>query len=61
VQLVTSEAEKVLEFYAGFCAHPATCPKADGKDITDLKLILSGNPARRMKQVWFSDQRRQAP
>jgi hypothetical protein len=34
---------KVLDFYAGFCAHRATCLKADGKDITDLKLILCGN------------------
>ena len=34
---------KVLDFYAGFCAHRATCLKADGKDITDLKLILDGD------------------
>jgi hypothetical protein len=34
---------KVLDFYAGFCAHRATCLKPDGKDITDLKLILSGD------------------
>jgi hypothetical protein len=34
---------KVLDFYAGFCAHRATYLKADGKDITNLKLILSGN------------------
>src|SRR5882762_4525802 len=34
---------KVLDFYAGFCSHRATCPKADGKAITRLKLILSGN------------------
>jgi hypothetical protein len=33
---------KVLDFYAGFCAHRATCLEADGKDITDLKLILNG-------------------
>jgi hypothetical protein len=33
---------KVLDFYAGFCAHRATCLNADGKDITDLKLILNG-------------------
>jgi hypothetical protein len=32
---------KVLDFYAGFFAHRATCLKADGKDITDLKLILN--------------------
>jgi hypothetical protein len=32
---------KVLDFYSGFCAHRATCLKADGKDITDLKLILN--------------------
>ena len=34
---------KVLDFYAGFCAHRATCLKADGQDITDLKLVLDGN------------------
>src|ERR1700737_1958597 len=34
---------KVLDFYAGFCGHRATCLKPDGKDITDLKLILSGD------------------
>ena len=34
---------KVLDFYAGFCAHRATCLKADGKDIRVLNLILSGN------------------
>ena len=34
---------KVLDFYAGFCAHRATCLKADGKDIKVLNLILSGN------------------
>ena len=33
---------KVLDFYAGFCAHRITCLKADGKDIMDLKLILHG-------------------
>ena len=34
---------KVLDFYARFCAHRATFLKADGKDITDLKLILNGD------------------
>jgi hypothetical protein len=34
---------KVLDFYAGFCAHRATCLKADGKDIAELKLLLNGN------------------
>jgi AAA domain len=34
---------KVLDFYAGFCAHRATSLKADGKDITDLRLILNGD------------------
>jgi hypothetical protein len=34
---------KVLDFYAGFCAHRATCLKADRKDITDLRLILNGD------------------
>ena len=32
---------KVLDFYAGFCAHRATCLKVDGKDIKVLNLILS--------------------
>ena len=34
---------KVLDFYTGFCAHQATCLKADGKDISDVKLILNGD------------------
>jgi hypothetical protein len=34
---------KVLDFYAGFSANRATCVKADGKDITNLKLILNGD------------------
>src|SRR6201981_166363 len=34
---------KVLDFYAVFCAHRATCLKADGKDIKVLNMILSGN------------------
>jgi hypothetical protein len=34
---------KVLDFYAEFCAHRATCLKADGKDINDVRLILNGD------------------
>jgi hypothetical protein len=34
---------KVLDFYAVFCAHRATCLKADGNDIKVLNLILSGS------------------
>ena len=34
---------KVMDFYAGFCTNRATCLKADGKDITELKLLLNGN------------------
>jgi len=34
---------KVLDFYDGFCAHRATSLKADGIDITDLKLILNSD------------------
>jgi hypothetical protein len=34
---------KVMDFYAGFCANRATCLKADGKDITDLKLMPNGD------------------
>jgi hypothetical protein len=34
---------KVLDFYSGFCAHRATCLKADGKDIKVLNLMLIGN------------------
>ena len=40
---VVIKGPKVLDFYAGFCAHRATCLKADGKDITDLHLILNGD------------------
>ena len=35
---------RVLDFYAGFCGHRATCLKADGRDITDLRLILNDDP-----------------
>jgi hypothetical protein len=38
---VVIKGPQVLNFYAGFCAHRATCLKADGKDIIDLKLILN--------------------
>jgi hypothetical protein len=34
---------KVTDFYAGFCANRATCLKADGRVITDLKLIPNGD------------------
>ena len=34
---------KVLDFYVEFCAQRATCLRADGKDITDLKLIFNGD------------------
>jgi hypothetical protein len=34
---------KVLDFYTGFCAHRATCLKAEGKDIKVLNLILIGD------------------
>ena len=34
---------KVLDFYAVFYAHRATCLKADENDIKALNLILSGN------------------
>jgi hypothetical protein len=34
---------KVLDFYASFCTHRATCLKADRKHITDLKLMLNGD------------------
>ena len=36
-----ADKEKALDLYAGFCAHRATCLIADGKDITELKLILN--------------------
>jgi len=32
---------KVLDFYAGFCAHRATCLKADGKDILAVRMVLN--------------------
>jgi hypothetical protein len=37
------QGPKVLDFYAGSCGHRVTCLKADGKDITDLKLILNSD------------------
>jgi hypothetical protein len=42
---------KVLDFYSGFCAHRATCLKADGKDIKVLNLILSGDSDRENETV----------
>jgi hypothetical protein len=32
---------RALDFYTGFCANRATCLTADGKDITEIKLILN--------------------
>jgi hypothetical protein len=43
--LVVGSPTKVLDFYAGFCANRATCVKADGKDITELKLLVNSNSA----------------
>jgi hypothetical protein len=40
---VLIKGPKVLDSYAGFCAYRATCLEADGKDITDLKLIFNGD------------------
>ena len=40
---VVIAGSKVLDFYAVFCAHRATCLKADGKDITNVELILNGD------------------
>ena len=37
------QGPKVLDFYAGFFGHRVTCLKADGKDVTDLKLILNSD------------------
>ena len=34
---------RVLDFYAAFSAHRATCLMTDGKDITNLKLIINGD------------------
>jgi hypothetical protein len=42
---------EVLDFYSGFCAHRATCLKADGKDIKALNLILSGDSDRENETV----------
>jgi hypothetical protein len=41
VGTVVITGPKVLDFYAGFCAHRATCLKVDGKDIKVLYLILA--------------------
>ena len=38
---------KVLDFYAGFCAHRATCLKADGKDILSVTMVLNSENSRR--------------
>ena len=32
---------KVLDFYAGFCAHRATSVKSDGKDILSVTIVLN--------------------
>jgi hypothetical protein len=41
--IVVITGPKVLDFYAGFCAHRATWLKPDGKDIKDLNLILNAD------------------
>ena len=41
--IVVIAGPKVLDFYAEFCAHRATCLKADGKDIKVLNMILNGD------------------
>ena len=37
---------KVLDFYAGFCAHRATSPKSDGKDILSVTIVLNPEHSR---------------
>jgi hypothetical protein len=37
---------KVLDFYAGFCAHRATSIKADGKDILSVTMVLNSEHSR---------------
>jgi hypothetical protein len=36
---------KVLDFYAGFCAHRATSLKSDGKDILSVKMVMDSERA----------------
>ena len=43
VGTVVITGPKVLDFYAAFSAHRATCLMTDGKDITNLKLIINGD------------------
>ena len=37
---------KVLDFYAGFCAHRATSLKSDGKDILSVTMVLNSDHSR---------------
>jgi hypothetical protein len=37
---------KVLDFYAGFCAHRATCLKSDRKDILSVAMVLNSEHSR---------------
>ena len=37
---------KVLDFYAGFCAHRATSLKSDGKDILSVTTVLNSDHSR---------------
>jgi hypothetical protein len=37
---------KVLDFYAGFCAHRATSLKCDGKDILSVTMVLDSEHPR---------------
>jgi hypothetical protein len=37
---------KVLDFYAGFCAHRATSLKCDGKDILSVTMVLNSEHSR---------------
>jgi hypothetical protein len=37
---------KVLDFYAGFCAHRATSLKCDGKDILSVTMVWNSEHSR---------------
>ena len=42
---------KVLDFYAGFCAHRATSLECDGKDILSVTIVLNSDHSRADSEI----------
>jgi hypothetical protein len=46
LRTVVITGPKVLDFYAGFCAHRATSLKCDGKDILSVTMVSTSERSR---------------